>query len=510
MLAYLLALVVLVVAGLLVFAAATFLHLHGTPLIVLAALIVFAGIVAAVAIVVIHFRAKKRQAADGEGPAAGGSSEVDVLLIDANRKLRSSKQPGAKSLDGLPLVYLLGEAGSAKTSLVMRSGLDPELIAGSAPREGDVSPTPVLNLWFTRQAAILEAGQAVRQDAGVLRRLIARTRPKAYRSTFGSGAPARAAVVCVSVEQFLAADAATSSVASARVIAAQLREISRLLGAALPVYVIFTKLDRIPHFAEYVRNLSNEEVRQVLGTVLPRNEISAGVYADKISRDLGSALDLLTYSLGEFRVEVLNRETELANAPGAYEFPREFGKLRKNLNQYLVELCKPSQLSANPYLRGFFFTGLRAQMLEQRAAAPAAPFESAPAEVGATRMFSLQELQGGEPSRRAASGGHARAAMDISSPALFGDDSGRQERALSDSTNGARPPLPQNSLCLAGFCLCHLYPVAAGLLPEQRGPRAQPAECCPGVAGRRRRPRDQRPPWASCRHLTGCARSLLS
>ena len=174
----------------------------------------------------------------------------------------------------------------------------------------------------------------------------------------------------MSVEQFLAADAATSSVASARIIAAQLREISRLLGAALPVYVIFTKLDRIPHFAEYVRNLSNDEVRQVLGNVLPANQTSAGVYADKMSRELASALDLLTYSLGEFRVEVLNRETEPANAPGAYEFPREFGKLRRNLNQYLVELCKPSQLSANPYLRGFFFTGLRAQILEQRAAAP--------------------------------------------------------------------------------------------------------------------------------------------
>ena len=144
MLAYLLALVVLVVAGLLVFAAATFLHLHGTALIVLAALIAFAAVVAAIAIVVIHLRAKKRQAADGEGSSAGGSSEVDVLLIDANRKLRSSKLPGAKSLDGLPLLYLLGEAASAKTSLVMRSGLDPELIAGSAPREGDVSPTPVL------------------------------------------------------------------------------------------------------------------------------------------------------------------------------------------------------------------------------------------------------------------------------------------------------------------------------------------------------------------------------
>ncbi len=287
------------------------------------------------------------------------------------------------------MLYLLGEAGSAKTSLVMRSGLDPELIAGSAPREGDVSPTPVLNLWFTRQAAILEAGATVRQSSWCAAADDCAYPPQGLPFL----APARAAVVCVSVEQFLTADAATSSVASARTIAAQLREISRLLGAALPVYVIFTKLDRIPHFAEYVRNLSNDEIRQVLGNVLPANQTSAGVYADKMSRDLASALDLLTYSLGEFRVEVLNRETEPQNAPGAYEFPREFGKLRRNINQYLVELCKPSQLSANPYLRGFFFTGLRAQILEQRAAAQAAPVISPAAELGATRMFSAQEFQ---------------------------------------------------------------------------------------------------------------------
>ena len=393
MFAYLLALVVFLLSLLLAYAAGVLLHLHGTSLVVLASLIVLAGIIAAVVILVIHFRAKKRQAGEGEVSGGDVGSEVDVFLNDANRKLRHSQQ-GAKSLDGLPLLYLLGEAGSAKTTLVVRSGLDPELIAGAAPREGNVAPTPVLNLWFTRQAAIVEAGAAVRQNAGVLRRLIARTRPKAYRSTFGSAAPARAAVVCVSVEQFLAADAATSSVASAREIAAQLREMSRLLGAALPVYVIFTKLDRVPYFAEYVRNLSSDEVRQVLGNVLPAREISAGVYTDTMSRELGGALDVLTYSFGEFRIEALNRETDPKNAPGVYEFPREFGKLRKNLSQYLVELCKPSQLSANPYLRGFFFTGLRAQMLEQRGPVPAAPMERAAVEMGATRMFSLQDVQG--------------------------------------------------------------------------------------------------------------------
>ena len=139
MLAYLLALVVFLLSLLLAYAAGVLLHLHGTSLIVLAALIVLAGMIAAVAILVIHFRAKKRQAGEGEVTGSDAGSEVDVLLNDANRKLRHSQQ-GAKSLDGLPLLYLLGEAGAAKTTLVVRSGLDPELIAGAAPREGMSRP----------------------------------------------------------------------------------------------------------------------------------------------------------------------------------------------------------------------------------------------------------------------------------------------------------------------------------------------------------------------------------
>ncbi len=389
---YLLALVVVLVAVLVAYGAEALLHLHGAPLILLASVIVLAGLAAAAAILIIHFRAKKRQSQE-EGTGSDGANEIDVLLNDANRKLRSSQRRGPKSLDGLPLLYLLGDAGSAKTTTVVRSGLDPELIAGTAPREGDVSPTPLLNLWFTRQAAILEVGEAIRQNINMLTRLIARTRPKAYRSTFKSVAPARAVVVCVSAEQLLAGDAPTSSLASSRAVGAQLRQISRLIGAALPVYVIVTKLDRVPHFAEYVRNLSNEEVRQVLGTTFPRRDISAGVYADQAGRELGSALDSLTFALGEFRVEVLGRESEPRNAPGVYEFPREFGKLRKNLTQYLIELCKPSQLSANPYLRGFYFTGLRAQMVEQVAGASPPPVQTAVRDVGATVIFARQDVQ---------------------------------------------------------------------------------------------------------------------
>jgi type VI secretion system protein ImpL len=401
LLAYILAFVVLAVAALLAFGLPTLMHLQGGQYLGFVILVLVLGIAAAVIILVLHYRAKKEKEKEQQGELAGtaATAELDLMLNDANRKLRTSQQ-GAKTLEALPLVYLLGDSGTAKTTTVLRSGLDPELLAGTASHEGDQVQTEVLNLWFTRIAALLEVGAAVRQNNSLLARLVHRTRARAFREAFGTGAAPRAVVVCLSTEQLLAGDGGQSLMASARTTGGQLREISRMLGMPVPVYVIVTKLDRIPHFEQYVRNLSDAEVRQVLGSALPRSEASIGTYADQTARMLAGSIDGLVFKLGEFRVEMLDRENDPASIPGVYEFPRELGKVRKNLNQYLVELCKPSQLSANPYLRGFFFTGIRARMVERMASAPAAverPVQQQDA--GATQFINLSM---GRPVARAA------------------------------------------------------------------------------------------------------------
>ncbi len=397
MLAYVLAIVVVLVAALLAFGLAALLHLVGGMYLAFVIVILLLGIAAAVVIIVLHLRAKKEKEQQGEAAGTAATAELDLMLNDANRKLRTSQQ-GAKTLEALPLLYILGDSGTAKTTTVLRSGLVPELLAGTASDAEQVS-TDVLNLWFTKSAALLEVGTSVRQNNALLGRLVHRTRARAYRSAFGSGAAPRAVLVCVSADQLLAPDAGQSLMASARATGAQLREISRLLGMPVPVYVIVTRLDRVPHFAEYVHNLSDGEVNQVLGSPLPRSEASAGVYAEQASRSLAAVIDGLVYKLGEFRVEMLDRENDPANVAGVYEFPREFGKLRKNLNQYLVELCKPSQLSANPYLRGFYFTGIRARIVERAVSAPAPVERSAPQDAGATQYINLSA---GRPAARAA------------------------------------------------------------------------------------------------------------
>ncbi len=385
MLPILIAALILILSILLAWIVGPVLGIVGTSLLILRVSLVTIGIVIAAIILVMHFRQKRREAATTGLP---GGTDLDTLLRDAEKRLATAQRTGPKSLDTLPLLYILGDANSAKTTTVLKSGLDPELLAGQLYRDQDVVPTPVVNLWYTRSCVLVEAGDAVRKNPALWSKLIRRTRPKVVRSAVGKQAPIRAAVVCVSCEQFTGASASDTVLAAARATNQMLRELAQQLGTDIPVYVILTKLDRIPNFTEYVRNLTAEEASQPVGIALPRSEVSSGLYAEKATAEVTTSLDQLFFSLGEYRVELLTRETDQRNVDPVYEFPRELRKLRNNLASYLVELARPSHLNANPYLRGFYFTGVRAQIVEQMVTAPAQTPYAQPADAGATRMFS--------------------------------------------------------------------------------------------------------------------------
>lgn len=390
MLSILVSALVLIVAILLAWAAGPLMGLTGAALIVLRILLIAIGAGVAGAILFIYFRDRKR-----ESGAAGlpGSSDLDTLLREAERQLATAQRTGPKTLDSLPLLYILGEANSAKTTTVLKSGLDPELIAGQVYRNQEIAPTPVANIWYTRECVLVEAGEAVRKNPALWSKLIRKTRPQLVRSAMGKQAPTRAAVLCVSAEQFSGPSAQDAVMAAARAGNQMLRDLARQMGTGIPVYVIVTKIDRVPNFTEYVRNLSPDESLQPLGMVLPRSESGAGVYGEQASREIATALDQVVFSLGEFRLELLTRENDAKNLDPVYEFPRELNKLRNALTTFLVELARPSHLNANPYLRGFYFAGVRAQVIEQVVASPAATPSASPMDAGATRMFSVEQMR---------------------------------------------------------------------------------------------------------------------
>ena len=76
----------------------------------------------------------------------------------------------------------------------------------------------------------------------------------------------------------------------------------------------------------------------MLGITLPMHNVQAGVYAEEETRRLVGAFDSLFYSLADKRLHFLPRESDPQKIPGAYEFPREFRKLRNAVVQFLVDV----------------------------------------------------------------------------------------------------------------------------------------------------------------------------
>ncbi len=395
---YLLTALALVVYLILVWFLGTLLGLKSPELWILRGGLALVGIAAAAVFLWFWTKKLKQEAASGGGGgAAGGGApdDLDLLLRDAEARLTSSPlAPGAK-FSNRPVIFLVGASGASKTTAMLHSGLEPELLAGQVYQGTSIIPTRAVNLWFARQAVFIEAGGGLLSDPSIWTRLVRRMRPGKLQSVVKTGEQApRAAVVCLECESLVQPGAIDAATAAARSLGARLLEISRQLGISLPVYVLFTKVDRIAFFHDYVHNLTNEETTQVVGVTLPvASGQPAGVYAERETVRLTDAFQNLYCSLCDKRTEFLARESDAAKLPGIYEFPREFRKLRGLIVQFLVDLCRPSQLTVGPFLRGFYFCGVRPVILEDVAAAPAAgqqqPLQR---EREATGMFKMGPL----------------------------------------------------------------------------------------------------------------------
>ena len=364
------------------------------------------ALVLLIVLVVLFFVQKKKQArtaaaASFEDSAPGGD-EISLLIREAEARLAGAKIEGAK-VATLPVYLLIGDSNCAKTCTVTNSGLEPELLAGQVYQAGNVTSTRTANIWFSRRSVFIEAGGKLLTDSARWQKLVQKLKPRTSVVGKGEQAP-RAAVVLFDCDNFTKPGAAESAANAARTLRARLGEICQAMGINLPVYVLFSKMDRLPFFTDFVRNLSNEESTQVLGITLPmilkRNE---GVYGEEETARLTGNFEWLFRSLADARPEFLSRETDAAKLPGAYEFPREFRKVRAAAVQFMVDLCRPSQLSTGPFLRGFYFSGVRPIVINE--SAPVAPIAAQQqggygSASGATGIFAAgvrQQQQAAQP-----------------------------------------------------------------------------------------------------------------
>jgi type VI secretion system protein ImpL len=331
---------------------------------------------------------------EAEGPAEG--DELDILMRKARVRLRAA-QTVKVGFEDLPAILVLGEAGSAKTSIVLHSGLEPKLLAGHTVQNDIPIPTRAVNMWFAPPFVVAEAGGPLLHEPPRWAHWV-RNFASAGTELLGKGAaPPRLALLCIDCEKFLTPGVAETLGESIDQWRARLRETSQLLGINLPVYVLFTRTDRLQFFQDYVAPLSNDEAARVFGAALTTAAYTADSYAELQTAAVSTAFDDLFRSLAEGRVTLLARHLDTSKAPPIYEFPREFRKLRSILVPMLVDICRPGPSRITPFLRGFYFTGVRPLVVSVPRPA-SAPEEPAAEEVGvgdlvATRMFDIKKAK---------------------------------------------------------------------------------------------------------------------
>ncbi|MCZ2154979.1 MAG: hypothetical protein LC114_13940, partial [Bryobacterales bacterium] len=337
---------------------------------------------------------KEKRAADQAAAAEFVGDELIGVVKQAETRLANSQFARGQKLSELPLYFVIGDPGSTKTSMMVHSGLEPELLAGQVYQETAIVSTRTANIWFARGSIFAEVAGRILDNPAHWMKLVKYLRPgRASKAAGGEQAP-RAAIVCVNSEIFLQPNANDLLQAHSRKIHARLLELAQTLGIRFPVYVVFTKADRVAYFTEFVAHLSNEEAGQVVGVTLPYvDALNMGVYAEEQTRRVSDSFNRLFRSIADKRPMLIRREQDPTVQPSVYEFPREFRKVQNSLVSFLVDLCRPSQLSVGPFLRGYYFGGIRPVFITD--VVPSQP-KQASQQIDfseATSMFNAAQLQ---------------------------------------------------------------------------------------------------------------------
>lgn len=384
--------VVLLVFVVLTLALPALLNFTGARAWVLRAGLLVLGLVGAI-LLYVYLAARAR--AKPIEPVVEGGDATDQAIAAAGARLARSAATAETRIGRLPLGVVLGPSGSTKSSVVTHSGLDAELLAGEVYRGETVVPTDPVNVWYAHGTVLVEPGGRLLEDVNGWTRFVRHLRPNRLAAAVGRGTQApRFAVVCFGCDEFLKPGAGESVSAAARKLRARLGEISQQLGIRLPFYVLFTRADRLPYFTDYTRNLSEDEVHQVVGATLPVDLDTSGAWAERESQRLNRAFGRIVHALSIRRVDILPREAKEDVRAGAYEFPRELRKISDLAVQFLLDVGRPSQLGVNPFVRGFYFTGVRPVFKSDVALDAVRPAPSAPPiAAGATSVFDARMLQ---------------------------------------------------------------------------------------------------------------------
>lgn len=260
---------------------------------------------------------------------------------------RSHLKRFGNPLYAIPWFVILGEPGSGKTSAIKSARLTSPLTEVS-PTPG-VSGTRNCDWWFFDQAVFLDTAGRYSVPVDEKRDKEEWSKFLSLLSRYRRREPINGAVVTVSAPSLLQ-DGEEVLTDAAKSIRRRIDELTRVLGARFPVYLLITKVDQVHGFASLADRLPPDALNQAMGmTFAPGSEPGRAV-----EQAMSSVLSRL-----HFLRNLLMGTSRMPLAPSALVVPDELEGLRPGLETFCRAAFEENPYQDKPLLRGLYFSSAR-------------------------------------------------------------------------------------------------------------------------------------------------------
>ncbi len=268
-----------------------------------------------------------------------------AIRVITESKLARGRKP-AEAMYALPWILFLGPSGSGKTTALEESGVEFAFSTADERRRQKGSEGGC-DYWFSRDAVALDLSGRIateEEQYGVFKGFLDQLK-RARKDR-----PIDGVVVTVSIQDLQ--DQPEDQVESlAGHLKQRFDEMIRRLGIRFPVYVLFTKWDKIDGFPEFFRGFRSRDRAQVWGATISRDQRRRF----PIEQIFSDEFDRLAAALSNYRLQAMVHESNRTRLSKIYAFPSRFAELQGKLERFIGALMQPTPYSERPMFRGFYF-----------------------------------------------------------------------------------------------------------------------------------------------------------
>lgn len=260
-----------------------------------------------------------------------------------NTLRRSALARHGNPLYVLPWYLMLGEAGSGKSTAAQRSKL-----AAALNRTGvtaRLSATRDLEWWLFDDAIILDA--AGRYASGPQFDELEWDAFMTTLAKYRTKEPLNGVVLTVSADR-LAMGNQDDLNEYGKSLRNRIDGLARVLGHRFPVYVMVTKLDKLPGMAELAELLPEEIRSQALGLVNEQVNVNPDAFVEDLFQTVGEQMRNLRM--------ILLHNKKRSISPNLLVYPTELERLRAGMLAFVRGVFHENPYQVEPILRGIYLS----------------------------------------------------------------------------------------------------------------------------------------------------------